>query len=118
MVRSGGCNLKGENKVFSSESESQIAYEHGLIDLRAKIKVKLSKPLRGEKKPEIVQTSIGRIIFNRSLPEDFGFVNYDLDQKNLRELGAEILKDYGEDVVVDFLDKMKSLGFHYWSKKD
>jgi DNA-directed RNA polymerase subunit beta' len=102
----------GENKIFSSESETMLAYDHGVIDLRAKIKVHLTKkPANGEDK--LVETTIGRIIFNHALPEAHIFINKTLNQTDLRNIEAEILHNYGEDRTVEFLDAIKEYGFHY-----
>jgi DNA-directed RNA polymerase subunit beta' len=103
---------KGEGKIFSSESEAILAYEHDLIDLRAKIKVKLTKKTNGSD-DKLTESTIGRIIFNRALPDDYPFVNETLNQTNLRNIEAEILHLYGEDRTVKFLDDIKEYGFHY-----
>ncbi|MBI4120055.1 MAG: DNA-directed RNA polymerase subunit beta' [Parcubacteria group bacterium] len=102
--------ILGEGKIFSSESEAIIAYEHGLIDLRAKVKVKLSKKDSTDK---IIETTVGRIIFNRALPSDHAFINNTLNQTDLRNIEAEILHNYGENRTVEFLDAIKEYGFHY-----
>jgi DNA-directed RNA polymerase subunit beta' len=103
---------KGEGKVFSSEEEAITAYEHDLVDLRAKIKVKLSKKVAGSD-DKLTECTIGRIIFNKALPDDYPFVNKTLNQTDLRNIEAEILHLYGEDRTVKFLDDIKEYGFHY-----
>ena len=119
--------LRGEGRFFSSEAEVQFAYDQELIDLKAKIKVRLSNPLKGkeEKEDKPVETSMGRIIFNKILPDSLGFINAQLIQTDLRNIEAEILSKYGEEVAVKFLDDMKNIGFHYatvsglsWSMDD
>jgi len=118
-------NAKGEGKIFSSPSEAELAYDHDLIDIRAKIKVKLEYSEKGESGQGIKETSVGRIIFSRTLPKDFRFIHQPMKQGDLRYLGSEILEKYGEDIAVDFLNKIKNLGFHYatisglsWSMAD
>jgi DNA-directed RNA polymerase subunit beta' len=101
-----------EDKVFSSESEAILAYDYEIVGLRTKIKVKLSKDVR-DSDTRFVETTAGRIIFNRAFPKDHKFVNKTMDQTDLRSLEAEILEKYGEDETVDFLDKIKNYGFHY-----
>ncbi|MEK7151320.1 MAG: DNA-directed RNA polymerase subunit beta' [Patescibacteria group bacterium] len=102
----------GEGKMFSSESEAIIAYEHEFIDLRAKIKVHLNKNMiDGTNK--LVETSVGRIIFNKALPLEHAYINKTLNQTDLRNIEAEILHTYGEDRTVEFLDTIKEYGFHY-----
>ena len=105
-------NATGEGKIFSSESEATMAYDYEIINLRAKIKVKISKDVR-DSDTRLIETSAGRIIFNQALPVDHPFVNKTLDQTDLRNLEAEILDNYGEDRTVEFLDKIKEYGFHY-----
>jgi len=102
----------GEVKIFSSESEAMLAYDHDLVDLRAKIKVKLPKSIEGSY-GKVIETSIGRIIFNMALPEDYPFVNKTLNQTDLRNIEADILHRYGEARTVEFLDEIKEYGFHY-----
>ncbi len=102
----------GNLRALSSESEAIIAHEHGLISLRQPIKVLLSKKVRDNDAP-LIETTVGRIIFNTALPEDFPFINQTLDRTMLRNLEAEILDRYSEDRTVQFLDRLKELGFHY-----
>ncbi len=102
----------GEGKIFSSESEAMLAYDHSVIDLRALVKVMLSKKIE-DSEEKLVETSIGRIIFNRSMPEDYPFINKTLNQTNLKNIEADILHEYGEDRTVEFLDAIKTNGFHY-----
>ncbi len=103
---------RGEGKIFSSESEAMLAYDHELVDLRAKIKVKLLKEVK-DSDGKAVETSIGRIIFNRALPEDYPFMNKTLNQSDLRNIEADVLHQYGEERTVEFLDEIKEYGFHY-----
>ncbi|MEX1063884.1 MAG: DNA-directed RNA polymerase subunit beta' [Candidatus Paceibacterota bacterium] len=102
----------GEGRIFSSESEAMMAYDHGVIDLRALVKVMLSKKI-ADAKSKLTETSVGRIIFNKSMPEDYPFINKTLNQTDLRNIEAEILHKYGEDRTVEFLDAIKTNGFHY-----
>ncbi len=105
----------GEGKVFSSESEAMLALDHELVGLRAKIKVRILKEIQGQgnTKNKLVETSIGRVIFNKALPPDHLFINRTLNQTDLRNIEAEILHNYGEDRTVEFLDEIKEFGFHY-----
>ena len=103
---------KGEGKIYSSESEAMLGFDHDFIDLRSKIKVKISKPIK-DSEAQLVETSIGRIMFNKSMPEDYLFINKTLNQTDLRNIEADILHKYGEDRAVEFLDDIKNFGFHY-----
>jgi len=96
---------KGEGKIFSSFQETLLAYESGDVDLRAKIKVYLEKKL--------IETTVGRIIFNSILPEDFPFQNEILDDKKLEEITWKIIEKYGIKKASPILDKMKELGYEY-----
>ncbi len=95
----------GEGRVCSSESEALLAYDHGIIGLRAKIKVSMDDAF--------VETSVGRILFNIALPDDHPFVNKVLNQTDLRHIEAEILEKYGEARTIEYLDTIKTQGFHY-----
>jgi len=101
-----------EGKIFSSESEALMANDHEIVGLRTKIKVRISKDVK-DSDTRFVETTPGRIIFNKALPADYKFVNKTMDQTDLRNLEAEILDRYTEGETVEFLDKIKNYGFHY-----
>ncbi len=107
-----GKGLPGEGKIFSSESEAMLAHEQKTIDLRTKIKIQPPKVIKGSTE-RLIETTIGRLLFNRAMPEDYPFINKTLNQTDLRNIEAEILHKYGEDRAVEFLDTIKSYGFHY-----
>jgi DNA-directed RNA polymerase subunit beta' len=98
-------NQKGEGKVFSSKEEAILAYESGFIDLKAKIKVKMNG--------KFVETSVGRIIFNEALPENFPFQNQLIKIKDLEKICAQLIEKYPPEVVAKTLDRIKELGFEY-----
>ena len=97
---------KGEGKIFANFQEASLAYEFGLIDLRAKIKARM-------KNSQFLETSVGRIIFNQTLPEGHPFVNELINSKKLEKIINEIVADYGREKAVESLDKIKDLGFEY-----
>ncbi|MEK9135008.1 MAG: DNA-directed RNA polymerase subunit beta' [Patescibacteria group bacterium] len=101
-IKEGG---KGEGKVFANINEAIIANEFGDIDIKAKIKVRLKK--------ELVETSLGRMLFNETLPDDFPFQNQLIKVKDLERIVAEIIEKYDSETVEDTLDKIKNLGFEY-----
>jgi len=110
---------KGEAKIFSNTEEAIVAYELGDIDLRAKIKVFLKNP-KAKKSSKgkiensdfsIVETSLGRIFFNETLPEDHYFVNEKINSKKVEAIVAEIIDNYDQQTIEDTLDKIKDLGF-------
>jgi DNA-directed RNA polymerase subunit beta' len=95
-------------KVFSSEQEATLAHElHGL-SLREKIRV-----LR---KGELVETTLGRIIFNSFLPEGMTFINDQINAKKMEGLVGLILRRYEKEHAYEVLDKIKTLGFEYATK--
>lgn len=100
--------LKGENKSFAFPEEAIIAYQSGVIDLQAKIKVLINNSL--------VETSAGRVIFNSILPKEVSFINKELDNRELRLLTEEIIKLKGIEKSQEILDKIKQLGFDYATK--
>jgi len=102
MVKEGA---KGEGKVFFSPDEAIASWEHKMIDIHARIKVRING--------ELVSTTVGRVLFNRIVPEPMGFINEVLDKKNLNSLVADSFKICGNSTTVGFLEKMKDLGFYY-----
>ncbi len=96
---------KGEGKAFSGIEELLIANEVGKVSLRAKIKTRING--------EIVDTSLGRILFNETLPEDFSFINDTINSKRLDKIVGEIIEKSGSKVAEESLDKIKNLGFKY-----
>jgi DNA-directed RNA polymerase subunit beta' len=97
--------LKGEGKIFSSVNEAITAKEFGDLDARAKIKIKNPK---GE---GIIETSLGRILFNETLPEDHIFINEMINSKKLEKIVGEIIESSDLEIVERTLDKIKTLGF-------
>ncbi len=95
----------GEGKYFSSKEEVEIAFEMKIIDINAKIKVKINDT--------VMETSYGRILFNAALPDDYRFINEMVRGKKFGEIISEIYNKYGRQVTGKTLDKVKELGFHY-----
>ena len=97
--------VKGEGKIFSSPAEVLLAYESGVINLQAKIKVEINN--------EFLETTLGRIIFNKSLPDNFPFQNDLINSKKLKDFTRRIIEDYDNSVATETLDKVKKIGFEY-----
>ena len=118
---------KGEGKIFSSAEEAILAYDFDQVDLKARIKIgkqSLKAPTQktskkagtaktGAVKDELIETSIGRIIFNQVLPDDFPFHNSEVRVKDLERITREIIEKYPIKEVAGILDKIKELGFEY-----
>ncbi len=96
----------GQDKLFSSKNEAILAYDTGVADLRAKVKVRM-------KSGEFLETSVGRILFNISLPDGFPFVNEKVDSKKLKSIVSDLVINYENKIATESLDKIKSLGFEY-----
>ncbi|NLM47809.1 MAG: DNA-directed RNA polymerase subunit beta' [Epulopiscium sp.] len=117
---------KGEGSIFKDENEAIMAYYNKYISLHAKIKVRRTKEINGEKKSAIVNTTVGRIIFNEAIPQDIGFVDrtkeenlfkYEIDflvdKKALGKIIDRCINKYGATNTAVVLDKIKDLGFKY-----
>ncbi|NLM96101.1 MAG: DNA-directed RNA polymerase subunit beta', partial [Halanaerobiaceae bacterium] len=96
---------KGEGKFFAYPDEAIKAYITGKISLQARIKVRINGKL--------IETSVGRVIFNEALPEDMEFINEHIDKGIIGEIVAELQETYGNSITAESLDKIKELGFDF-----
>jgi len=103
--------VKGEGKVFSSFEEVELAYRLGLVHLHAKIKL-LFQPTKRHK-PRLIDTTVGRVLFNAVLPPELRFVNRVLDKGALKKLVAEGYKRLGLEGTAELVDAIKDIGFEY-----
>ena len=104
--------VKGEGKVFYSMEEVIIAYNEKQLDLHAHIKVRtLVRSNKGELSNKIVETTVGRVLFNQHVPKEVGFINALLTKKSLREIIGDIIKITDVPKTAKFLDDIKTLGF-------
>jgi len=94
--------------VYGSFQEAKLAYDLGLADLQAKVKVRDAKT-----GGELIDTTVGRIIFNEVLPEELGLRNEVLDKKALKDLVAECYRKLGMERTAEMVDAVKNVGFHY-----
>jgi DNA-directed RNA polymerase subunit beta' len=103
---------KGEGIVFYSPEEAEIAYNEGQADLHAIIKVRLDiKNENGEIENQLVETTIGRILFNKVVPTEMGFINELLSKKSLRDIIGHIIEVCGVARTAQFLDDIKDIGY-------
>ena len=102
---------KGEGKFFSSTDEAMLAYDLGNVDLRATVHILYHNTEDGE--PELLETTVGRMIFNTILPEPLRFKNYVMDKGTLREVVAECYQKMGEERTAELVDDIKRLGFTF-----
>ena len=95
----------GEGKIFGSKNESILAEQTGVVDLRARVKIRIQGNL--------IETSVGRVLFNNTLPKDYPFQNTTINSKKLESLIANMIEICNHDIVRVSLDKIKELGFEY-----
>jgi DNA-directed RNA polymerase subunit beta' len=104
--------VKGEGKAFYSADEVIIAYNEKQIDLHANIRVKANyRNADGTLTFKLIDTTVGRVIFNQFVPKEVGFVNALLTKKALREIIGDIIKWTSVPITAKFLDDIKTLGF-------
>jgi DNA-directed RNA polymerase subunit beta' len=103
--------VKGEGLTFYSPEEVTIAYNEGAVALHASIKVKTHDIVDGEPVNHMIETTVGRVIFNEFVPKEVGFINELLTKKSLRDIIGNVLKKTGTDVTSKFLDDIKNLGY-------
>ncbi len=103
--------VKGEGKAFYSQEEVIIAYNEEKIDLHANIKLKTNVRENGELKSKLIETTVGRVLFNQHVPKEVGYINALLTKKSLREIIGDIIKITDVQKTAKFLDDIKQLGF-------
>src|SRR6185312_14863013 len=102
----------GEGKAFYSMDEVIIAYNEKKVELHAHIKVKtLVRSDKGEMYQKLVDTTVGRVLFNQFVPKEVGYINALLTKKSLREIIGDIIKITDVPKSAKFLDDIKTLGF-------
>ncbi|MBO6132855.1 MAG: DNA-directed RNA polymerase subunit beta' [Lachnospiraceae bacterium] len=116
----------GEGSSFKSVSEALLAYENHMITLQTKIKVRLKRRKKGKMMQQIVESTLGRFLFNEILPQDLGFVDrtikdHELDlevdfivkKKELKSIIEAVINTHGSIRTAEVLDHIKSMGYHY-----
>jgi len=122
-------NDLGEGRVFASPEEARMAYDNGYVSLHAKIKVRMSRIVDGEKKTKLIETTVGKLIFNEAIPQNLGFVdrtnpetmfNLEVDflvgKKELGRIIERCISVNGANKTATVLDEIKKLGFKYSTK--
>lgn len=105
--------VKGEGMVFYGPQEVIIAYNEKQVDLHAWIKVKVNvRQADGTLKNELIETTVGRVIFNEVVPANYGFINQLLTKKSLRDIIGDIFKNTDMPTTAKFLDDIKNLGYY------
>ena len=119
----------GEGKIFADQNEAVLAYQNGEVGLHAPVKVRVTKERNGVMEQKIVDTTVGRIIFNEVVPQDLGFVDrsdpekyfdfeidFLVDKKMLGKIVDKCIKAHGSTETAQVLDNIKSLGFKFSTK--
>jgi len=104
--------VKGEGLIFYSPEEVNIAYNEGKVDLHAFIKVKVNDRIDDKLVNHLIETTVGRVIFNQFVPQEVGYINEILTKKSLRDIIGHVLKLAGTAKTAAFLDAIKNLGFY------
>ncbi|MBI1870063.1 MAG: DNA-directed RNA polymerase subunit beta' [Chlamydiae bacterium] len=91
-------------RFYSDMEEVLLSYEEGIVKVHDSIKVRVNK--------KMIETTVGRVIFNDSLPQEMWFINDEVNKKALSKIIIECYKRVGHQRTVDVLDKIKQLGFH------
>ncbi|UII80495.1 DNA-directed RNA polymerase subunit beta' [Flagellimonas sp. CMM7] len=106
--------IKGEGLTFYSAEEVEIAFNEGMVDLNAGIKVRAKDfNEEGELVNQIIATTVGRVLFNTVVPEEAGYINEVLNKKSLRNIIGDILGVTDVPATAAFLDKIKSMGYDF-----
>ncbi len=103
--------VRGEGKVFYSAEEAIIALNENQVDLHANVKCKVRVKEGGEFKHKIIDTTVGRLLFNEVVPQETGYVNDLLTKKNLKNVIGEVLVHTNIPTTVKFLDDIKEIGY-------
>jgi DNA-directed RNA polymerase subunit beta' len=104
--------VRGEGMKFYSPDEVIIAYNEGRVDLHAFIKVKtFVRNNNDELELKLIETTVGRVLFNQVVPKRVGYINALLTKKNLREIIGDIIKITDVPTTAKFLDNIKEMGF-------
>ncbi len=121
---------KGEGKYYKSVNEAILAYENGLCTLHSRIKVKVTKTNgEGETVSGIVESTLGRFLFNEILPQDLGYVDrskpenlllpeidFHVGKKQLKQILEKVINTHGVSVTAEVLDLIKATGYKYSTK--
>jgi DNA-directed RNA polymerase subunit beta' len=103
--------VKGQGMAFYNMDEVVIAYNERVVDLHANIRVKTMVREQGKLSLKLIETTVGRVLFNQNVPVEVGYINALLTKKNLREIIGDIIKITDVPKTAKFLDDIKTLGF-------
>ena len=95
----------GEGKFFGSKNEAILAFDSGVVNLRAKIKVRMEN--------QFIETTVGRVLFNNAFPREYPFINEEINSKKLEKIVSNVIKEHSNEIAQETLDRIKELGFEY-----
>jgi DNA-directed RNA polymerase subunit beta' len=110
---------KGDGRAFADMDEVEMAYALDQVEVHSEIKLRTRTWYndKGDRLPEpeirIIDTTVGRVLFNRVLPEEICFVNEKLDKGGVKDLIADAYEICGQEITTDVADKIKAIGFEY-----
>ncbi|MEK6754024.1 MAG: DNA-directed RNA polymerase subunit beta' [Chloroflexota bacterium] len=113
---------RGDGRAFADIDEVELVYALDQVDIHTEIKFRAKTWYddKGDRLPaaeyRIINTTVGRVLFNRVLPEQVQFVNEKLDKGGVKDLIAEVYELCGQEVTTDVADAIKSIGFEYATK--
>lgn len=96
---------EGKERFYNNPQDAILDFDYGFISLHTPIKVKIEE--------KVIKTTVGRIIFNELLPEDYKFINKEISKKELIDITAECINKFPQNVVTETLDAIKQTGFKY-----
>ena len=112
-------NHRGDGRAFADMDEVEMAYSLGQVEVHSEIKLRAASWYNdkgdrlSEPETRIIDTTVGRVLFNRILPAEVQFVNEKLDKGGVKDLIAEVYEISGQEKTTDVADKIKALGFEY-----
>jgi len=110
---------KGDGRIFANMDEAEMAYTLEQVDVHSKVKLQTETWYDNDghrlEKPRIaiIDTTVGRILFNRVLPDKVQFINRELEKGGVKDLIAEVYEVYGEETTTRTADNIKDIGFEY-----
>jgi DNA-directed RNA polymerase subunit beta' len=105
---------KGEGMMFGNPNSAITAYDFGVVDFRAKIKVLgTDSPKYAKFNGELFETTVGRLLFNSVLPNDYPFINAEINKKKMSGMVDDLIQKYGIESIPSIMDKIKEFGFKY-----
>ncbi len=113
---------KGDGRIFADMDEVELAYQLGQVEVHTEIKVRVGtwygddQKRLAKKETRLIDTTVGRVLFNRVLPEQVQFINRKLEKGGVKDLIAEVYEICGQEVTTDVADNIKSIGFEYAMK--